>query len=90
MTKDLVYKMVLNWSGRYLLLPAAEGGTAGRIPLSVWPAVLERVGHSGKHDYIYQNNQLIVSGTEIEASVIYTLLQGPALLYRAYGHNTEN
>jgi hypothetical protein len=74
-TPDLQYLLDLNRSGRVLL-------TKPSTPLSVWAQVLERANSLFENDSMFATDEDRNSRPERRASVIYSLLQGPAFAAR--------
>jgi Leucine-rich repeat (LRR) protein len=77
-TAATMHLMLFNRCGRALL----GGSHAKPIPLSIWPTVLERVKGKTRSESscITENGQ--GGALNIEASVLYSLLQGPAFVGR--------
>jgi hypothetical protein len=80
LTPKLQYLLLANRCGRVLL------GDVKQIPLSVWPTVMEGVRGAATNQRRRDLEDTIAdSRNALEASVIYSLLQGPALLNRPCG-----
>jgi hypothetical protein len=78
-TPDLQYILDFNRSGRVLL-------TKPSTPLSIWATVLERANSLFENDSMFATDEDRDTGPERRASVIYSLLQGPAFVARLRNH----
>ena len=91
-----IYLSLFNQSGRILMRSHSgdgedDGSSVKPIPLSVWPTVLDRarrVTRTRNHYYHgEENGEYEGTRLELEASIFFSFLHGPAFMSRTYSAN---